>query len=1348
MKTHCLFPALLTAILMPSAGWAQTPKLLEDWKTWTTWDESKNLGKPTPFNDRGQVLPIWFSPIEIMAEAAGGSFSFTLESHTADWAALPGDAQCWPQKVTLDDQPATVVNRDGVPYISCSAGRKALVKGNFLWTEMPQSVRVPPQIGVIHLQLNGRPVELPVWDTSGLLWLQRTGTEPADKDFLSVQVYRLITDGSPQWLHTQVELSVAGKSREETLGHVLPEGWRLSSVNAPLPCAVDDAGLLKTQVRAGKWTLQITAYRTDPAQTISFAKGTKPLAAEELVGLQHEPSFRLIEISGIPAVDVAQTTYPDVWRQYPVHQWATGQSFQLDEKMRGMGVRKPQGISIQRSFWLDEDGQNMTYQDDLKGTGQQTWRLDAAEGHKLGAVKIAGAGQLITKNPINGAEGVEVRDRGLSLQAVGRLQRSAHIAATGWQHDAESLAATLNLPPGWRMLAVFGVDWSQGDWLTSWSLFDVFMLLIVTLAIWRTWGWKTACIGLLGFVAAYHELNAPRITWVLLVAVLTAAKWVPGDTARGLINLMKLAALLLFAMQVVPFTIQQIQQALHPQLEPYRVTWQTDDEFRDDEAQTLALSAPMAAASNAISDTMSGIMTKTGVSMYEKPGQKNNISSNMLYDTKAKIQTGPAVPQWKWREVSFGWRGPVSANEKISLWLIPCSVERLIKITRVALILVLVWLLLGRGKELPTLPRMPAKSASAALFSLALLLGFSASTALAQFPPAEMLQQLRERVLADRPQEPQRAEIPHVRLKLQGHRLDMEIEIHATDLSAVPLPGKLPSWSPVSIESNSPTLRHDNYLWVLATPGVQTIKLSGLIPPGAEWQWSFLLKPRQVEIDAAGWTITGLKPNGVPEDQVFFVEQNRSASAEAAYDQKDFFPVVRIERELELGLIWQVRTRVKRLSPVGKAISLSLPLLPAERVMSAGFNADKGRIEVRFGATDQEVSWNSELAPVPELSLKAETSESWVERWTLTASPVWNVHTEGLAPIYETTQAQLIPVWTPWPGESVQLTISRPEAIQGATTTVHQARQETRLGDRQHSTELTLQVQASLGEDFRIQIPTEAEITTLRVRGQELPVRREGTAVIIPVRPGDQKIDLEWKTPGALTLRAAMDAVTLPVQASNITTNVTLPDSRWLLWAHGPMRGPAVRFWGMMITAILFGFMLTKIKLSPLRGYEWALLLLGFMQLPLIVGGMVVIWFFAIAWRGSSASIITSALAFNLLQIALAVASVIAFFCMLAVVHQGLLGTPEMFVTGNGSTTSTLKWFQDRTFDTALTQPYVISVSIWVYRALMLMWALWLASRVLRWLPWAFQQLSTGALWRPLESKPAPTSTPPPLPRS
>ncbi|MEQ1749920.1 MAG: hypothetical protein ABL974_10885, partial [Prosthecobacter sp.] len=114
MKTHSLYAALLTVVLLPIQARDQLPKLLDDWKTWATWDVTKHDGKPTPFNNPAQLLPLWYSPVEIQAQAAGGNFVFTVDARGHEWAALPGDAQCWPQAVTLDDQPATVVSRDGV----------------------------------------------------------------------------------------------------------------------------------------------------------------------------------------------------------------------------------------------------------------------------------------------------------------------------------------------------------------------------------------------------------------------------------------------------------------------------------------------------------------------------------------------------------------------------------------------------------------------------------------------------------------------------------------------------------------------------------------------------------------------------------------------------------------------------------------------------------------------------------------------------------------------------------------------------------------------------------------------------------------------------------------------------------------------------------------------------------------------------------------------------------------------------------------------------------------------------------------------------------------------------------
>ncbi len=72
-----------------------------------------------------------------------------------------------------------------------------------------------------------------------------------------------------------------------------------------------------------------------------------------------------------------------------------------------------------------------------------------------------------------------------------------------------------------------------------------------------------------------------------------------------------------------------------------------------------------------------------------------------------------------------------------------------------------------------------------------------------------------------------------------------------------------------------------------------------------------------------------------------------------------------VERQLELGLVWQVRTTVSRLSPVGNAVSLRVPLLPGENVITSNAVVKEGFIEVRLGAQQKEFTWQSELADCP-----------------------------------------------------------------------------------------------------------------------------------------------------------------------------------------------------------------------------------------------------------------------------------------------------------------------------------------------------------------------------------------------
>src|SRR5207248_9222184 len=108
--------------------------------------------------------------------------------------------------------------------------------------------------------------------------------------------------------------------------------------------------------------------------------------------------------------------------------------------------------------------------------------------------------------------------------------------------------------------------------------------------------------------------------------------------------------------------------------------------------------------------------------------------------------------------------------------------------------------------------------------------------------------------------------------------------------------------------------RDDGYLWLVLEPGVHRVRVEGSLANVTEWEWTFLLKPRQVKIAAPSWTFSGVRPDGVPEAQVFFALKQKAAAGAASYDQQSVQTIAVIDRSLELGLIWQVRTTVTRLS--------------------------------------------------------------------------------------------------------------------------------------------------------------------------------------------------------------------------------------------------------------------------------------------------------------------------------------------------------------------------------------------------------------------------------------------------
>jgi hypothetical protein len=1320
------------------------PEVLKPWRDWVTWAD-KDRSAPSLYSKADERVALWPSQLKLDVQKTGGRFDLNVTIFAESWLQLPGNAEHWPLNVTSNNAAVPVVEHGGGPSIRLVPGAYR-VTGEFRWADLPQNIFLPPNIGIISLAIDGAPVENPRWDSAGFVWFRRdASTDQAEKPFLNAKLYALLEDGIPLTLRTQVELTVAGKSREEDLGTVIPEGWKVSSVASKIPVIVDDAGRMKAQVRAGNWTVEVTAFRFDNPKELKYAADAKRLVDEQLLAFAAKPEMRTAEIEGAQSIDASQTTIPDTFRAYPVYRWMTSDPLQLVERMRGMGDQKIPGLTIKRSWWLDEDGRGFTFRDRLKGEMQQIWRLDAAPGQAIGAVRSAGQGQLITANPTTNAAGVEIRTRAIDLEATGRMDRTGNLSATGWIADADAVTVAIELPPGWRLFALFGADWVRGDWLTQWTLLDMFLLLIFTLAVFRMFGLPAAALAFVAFGLSYHEILAPRYIWLAVLVPLALLRVIPEGRARALMTWLKWGVLGVFVLIGARFAITQVQQALYPQLEPVYRTYGMAAQ-RVEEDISLAPAAPAAEA-----ETTLGVASSVTARYAQKSapakqrGWAINAAENLQYDSNAKIQTGPAVPTWNWRQVSFGWNGPVQASQQVRPVLIPSWLARILSFVRVLLMFALAAVLLRWRPRPPALPR----SAPAAAAALLVITAFLALPAHAQVPDQPTLNQLRERLLEKSDSFPTAADIPVASLKVADQRVTIEAEVHAAARTAVPIPGRLDALSPISVSVDGkpePSIRRqDGFLWVALEPGVHKVRAEALLPNGNDWVWAFMLKPRQVTVDAPAWTVTGISPNGVPEAQVFLTLTQKSAPGEATYDSQNLQTLVRVDRALELGLRWQIRTTVVRVTPATKAVSLRVPLLPGESVLSSDVIVRDGAVEVRLGAQQESTGWESRLEITNKLTLTTRPEDSWIESWRLVVSPIWSVALTGLPPIFQASQQALEPTWNPWPGESVELTVSRPKAVSGATMTIGKVEHATSLGKRQLTSHLELALQCSLGEDFLIDLPPDAEITSLTLAGKQLPIRKDGSRLILPVRPGDQQIAVDWKSNDPLGFASKTQAVSFPVESANVSTTITVPEDRWILWAAGPLRGPAVRFWGILLCSLLAALILGRVQHSPLRTAEWMLLVIGLTQVPLPAALIVVGWLFLLAWRGRDSFQNLTRRPFNLAQFFLVGVTAVAVGVLIWSVGEGLLGSPEMFITGNGSTRTVLSWYKDRSAG-ALPQPSVFSVSIWWYRLLMLIWALWLAAALIRWLNWGWGNFSRGGFIRrkpPLPPRPAPATVQP-----
>lgn len=1364
--TCCIvYPSDVHAERVPSpiAGGTpiEVPKELLPWVPWVTQGITEGLCPKLGDEEICQ----WPAALTMQVGSQGAEFTFETYLEREGWVRLPGSASHWPENVEIDAKPAVVLWKDGAPATRLSSGSRR-ISGRFVWSKPPETLMIPPNVGLVRLTVAGESVEFPRREQSGALWLQTGKTGEADaSDRVEVEVFRRIDDGVPLRITTQLLLQVSGRTRELRLAGATLSQSRALSIDSPVPARFEDNGELVLHATAGEHRLTLVSLFPRPPERIELPPQSPPWPNTETWVFVADNAIRQVELTGAPAIDAAQTNLPDEWKSHQAFLLTKGKVLNFETKRRGEPEPAPDQLKIVRHLMMDLDGGGYTVQDQLHAELSRNFRLDLAVA-ELGRVATKGTDLLITKSP-RGLSGVELRQQKMDLVAEFRINQPLRsLPAVGWQSDVSSLSTNLHLPPGWQALHVTGADSVSDTWWSEWTLWGFFYVLLVSIAVAKLLRPLPGILTLATLVITHGRGDLLMALWGVLLALLALLRLVPESWFRGVLRTLWFASILLFAIVAVDFSIDEVRGAFLPTTRPPSGVSAWTGQIAEDTsvaelglmgmsrepaeeapAQAAEPPPPPVAQAPAKTEEVAKKMARRGIQLSKPSGYGDSgferVAQELAQaDSDSVVQTGPGIPSWRWSQVNLRWSGPVRADQRLHLYLLSPVVNTLLGCLRVLGVACLAILLVRKTPfgRTPTLPSRFSRPVAAAAGLVLLSLISSVSSDVSAQPRNEVLEELKTR-LVKAPDCESCLEVESLEVRLVHRTLEVKALVHAGRTVDYRVVGPVRSWVPdrVTVDGKSASammLAPDGFLRVRLEIGTYTIQASGPVS-GDELVISPGSSPHRVVVKAEGWAVDGLRDGRVENSLHFTAIRTAATGSDAAprsSGQQRLPPWLEVTRSFEFGVTWRVTTQVTRRSPVGEPVSVRYALLPGEEVTTQNALVDQGQLLVALGRDDEVASYTSVLKQSPEIVLTAANDRPFSEEWRVRCGALWHCEFDGVAPFALTTQGEYSPRFRPWPGEKLTIKVQKPPAEKGASRTIQRAEVKLTPGHRLLSAEMSLTIRVSKTYTQTIRLEPNSTLQRLSINGRDEPIRMNGNSVEIQLAPGKHEVSLQWHEPRPQAIVFGTPRIDLGDPAVNAKLKVQLPSDRWLLFTWGPSWGPKVLLWSYLAMLIAASFILVRIPRNPLRVHQWVLLGVGLTQIPVVITAIIAAWFFLFALRGHAQ--VERRWLKKLMQLGLAFYTLVFLGCLCGAVYDGLVSNPDMLVAGSvDSHEMALTWYVDRivgVFPTAT----VISLPVVVFRLLNLLWALWLASSLLGWFKWAWTEYAKGGLWVPPRTPP------------
>ena len=1030
LRRATLFMVLAVSFFASAHAMAQGSELYvpQELKPWVPWVMHGH--EDLACSQVGErFLCDWPGELSMTVEAKQGLFTQRVYLDRALSVTLPGGGRYWPQDVSVAGEEMVVVEGESTrPSIELPAGEH-VIRGRLAWSKTPEVVAIPKETGRVSLRYLGEEIKHPRFDDQGRLWIREAGAQAvSEADTLRVSVYRKLQDGVPLRVTTLLELNVAGRAREMTLGDVFLEGARVVDARSPLPLQISN-GELKVYVRPGTHQLEIDALLLAPAESLAVPARASDIFDEREIWVWHpDEAMRSVELDGLLTVDPGRTTLPAKWHGATTLVAPPGAVLKMTSTRRGEADMPPNQLSLRREIWLDIDGLGYTLRDNLSGTLHQEWRLDyGRDAGKLGRVReLNTADDLLITQSTRAPEldGVELRAASINLEAEVRMESArAELPAVGWEHNVQSLEGTLHLPPGWSILAARGVDQMESTWLDSWNLFEFFLVIMIAFAMGKLFGWPWGVIAAVGMVLSHGQPDAPRYVWFHLVGILALLRVLPDKPwlrypAIAYLVMVCIALATIFG----SYAHKQIRHGLHPQVgSPMYAgpVGQVSDRFVA--MDMVEEDSPVEVSESYDRSIVSSLTTRKGSFGGKQQNWKAPVQQQI--DPNEVVQTGPGLPTWSWSTWSLRWTGPVARGHVIQLWLVSPFWNLVLRFLSVAVFLLMSLVALAPGRfsqrredqfdifaflkkvTIPALaimslgglgvmstPELAMAQEPGEVFANELPAGsqapnvqhlqnfatpnLSAPTTLLHTSSDSKLQVLEQRLIDQSKCKGKCLVVPWMTLRLEDTRLIIQAEVHAQREAgwAIPGPASVIAIDTVTLDGIATTKlrRVPGQMVLIKIPkGKHIVRVDAtmLAQNVVTLQLDPFAKPRRVSVEGSGWGVDGLDEYGRPDNSLQLSRQearpeNTDAAPSATSTSLELAPWYFVERTLMLAMPWQTRTVVRR-DLTDRPQLVKIPLLAGESVITDGVRVEEGMALVNFPRGEGEIMYISELA-IPE----------------------------------------------------------------------------------------------------------------------------------------------------------------------------------------------------------------------------------------------------------------------------------------------------------------------------------------------------------------------------------------------